>query len=146
VRRLGRWYARHGRDLSEHETRTFLITPLLLALGWSEQRVKIEWKNLDIALFREVYKRGEEPYMIVESKRMWEGPKYAEGQVKKYARLYPRCLHLVISDGICYRLYQKEDDRWVWKAYMNLLKLKDRHPYEIEIQGATNLFINLMPK
>ena len=146
VRRLGRWYARYGQDLSEHETRTFLITPLLLALGWSEQRVKIEWKNIDVAFFREVYKRGNEPCMILESKRMWEGLRYAEGQAKKYAKLYPKCLRLVVSDGICYRFYEKEDDSWVWKAYMNLLKLKDPHPYETDIEGATHLFINLMPK
>ncbi len=38
--------------MSEHETRTFLITPLLVALGWSEQRIKIEWDKLDVALFR----------------------------------------------------------------------------------------------
>lgn len=146
VRWLGRWYERHGQDLSEHETRTFLVAPLLLALGWSEQRVKIEWRNLDMALFKEVYKRGQEPCMILESKRMGEGLRYAERQAERYAKLYPSCLRLVVSDGICYRLYHKEDDKWVWKAYMNLLKLKDRHPYEAEIQGATNLFVNLMPK
>lgn len=146
VRRLGRWYARHGRDLSEHETRTFLITPLLLALGWSEQRLKIEWRNIDIALFREVYERGEEPCMVLESKRMWEGLGYAERQAERYAKSYPKCLRLVVSDGICYRLYQKEDNSWVWKAYMNLLKLKDHHPYEAHIEGAAHLFVNLMPK
>lgn len=146
VRRLGRWYAHYGRDLSEHETRTFLITPLLLALGWSEQRVKIEWKNIDVAFFREIYKRGDEPCMILESKRMREGLRYAEGQAKRYAKLYPRCLRLIVSDGICYRLYEKEDNGWVWKAYMNLLKLKDPHPYETDIEGATHLFVNLMPK
>ena len=135
-----------GRDLSEHETRAFLITPLLLALGWSEQRVKIEWKNIDMALFREVYKRGDEPCIILESKRMWEGLRYAQRQAEKYAKLYPLCLRLVVSNGICYRLYEKEDNSWVWKAYMNLLKLKDPHPYETDIEGATHLFVNLMPK
>lgn len=146
VRRLAHWYARYGRDLSEHETRAFLIMPVLLALGWSEQRVKIEWKNIDVALFREVYKRGNQPHMILESKRMREGLHYAERQAKRYAELYPNCLRLVVSDGIRYRLYQKEGSNWVWKAYMNLLKLKEHHPYEAYIEGAPYLFINLMPK
>jgi len=29
-------------DIREHETRTFLVIPLLLALGWAEQQLKIE--------------------------------------------------------------------------------------------------------
>jgi len=146
VRRLARWYARYGRDLSEHETRTFLIIPVLLASGWSEQRVKIEWKNIDIAFFQEIYKSSAQPCMILESKRMGEGLRYAERQAEKYAKLYPDCLRLVVSDGICYRLHQKEDSKWVEKAYMNLLKLKDRHPYKSHIEGAAHLFINLMPE
>jgi len=146
VRLLGRWYAHHGQDLSEDETRTFLVIPLLLALGWSEQRIKVEWRNIDIALFEEVYKRGSAPCMIIECKRMGEGLRYAEGQAKKYAELYPMCSRLVVSDGLCYRLYEREDNSWVWKGYMNLLKLKDRHPYDAHIEGATHLFIRLMPK
>ena len=38
IRRLGNWYEDHTYDsVSEHETRTFLIAPLLLALGWPER-------------------------------------------------------------------------------------------------------------
>lgn len=146
VRRLARWYERHGRDLSEHETRTFLIMPIMLALGWSEQRIKIEWKNIDVAFFQEVYRRGNEPCMILESKRMREGLGYAEHQAEGYAKLYPKCSRLVVSDGIRYQFSEKDDTRWIPKAYMNLLKLKDRHPYEEDIEGAAHLFINLMPK
>lgn len=54
IRDLGQWYrdrVREGIKVKEHETRTFLIVPLLLALGWPEQKLKIEWYNIDIAFF-----------------------------------------------------------------------------------------------
>lgn len=42
IRLLATYYYEHCRwsDVREHETRTFLIMPLLLALGWAEQQVK----------------------------------------------------------------------------------------------------------
>lgn len=148
VRRLARWYRDHGRNISEHETRTFLIVPILLALGWSEQKMKIEWNNLDIAFFPDVYGRKTTPpcIMILESKRMWEGLSYAEGQVKRYQKEFPECSRLIVSDGICYRLYQKNGNDWPWVAYLNLLKLRERHPYYTEIKGASDVLVSLMPK
>ena len=43
IRLLARYYRRYHRwqDIREHETRTFLVIPLLLALGWAEQQIKI---------------------------------------------------------------------------------------------------------
>jgi len=150
VRRLARWYTRYGRDLSEHEIRTFLIVPILLALGWSEQKIKIEWKNTDMSFFHEVYKRGEKPSMILESKRMGEGLHYAERQLVKYTKMFPECIHLVASDGLRYQLYRKHGSEWNlqqdFNAYANLLNLKDRHPYLEHIGGAPDLFMSLMPK
>lgn len=150
VRRLARWYARYGRDMSEHETRTFLIAPVLLALGWSEQRIKIEWKNVDMALFQEVYQRGQDPLVILESKRMREGLHFAEWQARRYAKDYPGCSRLVVSDGTLYQLYVKHGEEWDMKrdftAHMNLLNLKDRHLYWASVGGAPELFVSLMPK
>jgi hypothetical protein len=128
VRRLARWYTRYGRDLSEHEIRTFLIVPILLALGWSEQKIKIEWKNTDMSFFREVYTRGGKPSMILESKRIGEGLHYAERQLVKYTKMFPECIHLVASDGLRYQLYRKHGSEWNlqqdFNAYANLLNLK----------------------
>lgn len=147
VRRLGRWYNTHGRDISEHETRTFLIVPVLLALGWSEQKMKIEWNGLDVAFFDGVYSKKAKSrcVMILESKRMREGLLYAERQIKRYSERFPECHRLVVSDGICYRLYCKENGEWNWKAYMNMLNLKERHPYCVNIGGANEIFVKLMP-
>lgn len=148
VRRLARWYRDHGQDISEHETRTFLIVPVLLALGWSEQKMKIEWNGLDIAFFARAYDRKtamSDCIAILESKRVWEGLSYAEQQVKDYQARFPKCSHLIVSDGICYRLYRKTSETWKWAAYLNLLKLRNRHPYLTEIKGAPDVFLSLMP-
>ncbi|MBA7681489.1 hypothetical protein ES703_89828 [subsurface metagenome] len=150
IRRLVRWYWSHGADIKEHETRTFLILPLLFALGWSEQRLKIEWKATDIAFFEKPYTRQNKDakncIMILESKRFWGGLTYAERQVKRYAKDFPNCLHLIVSDGCCYKLFKRENDKWLYNAYLNILKPRSRHPYEKNIGGAQDVFLSLMLK
>jgi len=141
---LAGWYSKYGEDVSENETRTFLIVPMLLALGWKEKQMKIEWNDVDIAFFEEQYGRDDEPVMILESKRLWEGLSAAEKQVKEYAKEFPKCSRLIISDGVCYRLYIRANEGWKWKAYCNLLRLKNCHPYQADIEGAPTLFSHLI--
>ena len=150
IRRLVRWYWSYGADIKEHETRAFLILPLLFALGWSEQRLKIEWKATDIAFFEKPYNRQNKDAknctMILESKRFWGGLTYAERQVKKYAKDFPNCRRLIVSDGCCYKLFKRQDDEWIYNAYLNILEPRSRHPYEVEKGGAQDVFLSLMPK
>lgn len=148
IRRLARWYERYSRHQGEHEVRTFLIVPILLALGWSEQRIKIEWKNTDMSFFQKIYEAGQQPQMILESKRLREGLGYAERQAVRYAKRFPECHRLVASDGIRYQLYIRCNNEWNLrddlKACVNLTNFKNHHPYLEEIGGAPELFINLM--
>jgi len=150
IRRLVRWYWSHGADIKEHETRTFLILPLLFALGWSEQRLKIEWKGTDIAFFGKPYNRQDKDpkncIMVLESKRFWGGLTYAESQGKKYAKNFPNCRHLIVSDGCNYKLFNRKDNEWIYHAYLNILKPRTRHPFEEKIGGAQDVFLSLMPK
>jgi hypothetical protein len=146
IRRLGGWYVNRWEDvISEHETRTFLVVPLLLALGWPEQRLKIEWKNVDIAFFENNYANGASPTMILESKRLGFPLLRAEKQAKDYSKRFPNCSKLVASNGIQYLLFVKKNNRWLPKAYLNLLKPLDRHPYYEEIRGAPELLRQLLP-
>ena len=159
VRRLATWYARDGWQLSEHEVRTFLIVPILLALGWSEQRIKIEWNHTDVSLFRDAFRRGmkdkkQEPHLILESKRMGTGLEHAERQVRKYAKDFPCCNALVTTTGVRYHLYTKKPGlEWDasrmkeghLSAVLNLFRLKDRHPYLPGVGGAPELLKSLMP-
>lgn len=152
VRRLGRWYEDHWEerdkaeeDISEHETRTFLIAPLLLALGWSEQRLKIEWNKIDIAFFETNYRPGDSPIMILESKKLYHPLLGAQKQAKDYAEKYLSCKKFLVSNGIRYLLFEEEKKEWMPKAYLNLLRLEDRHPYLVKIKGAPELLTELLP-
>ena len=154
VRRLAGWYVSRMDEINEHEIRTFLIIPILLALGWSEQRIKTEWNHTDISLFREVFKKDSKPFLILESKRMGVGLEQAERQVQFYAKQFPDCDRLVTSTGDRYWLYEKNPGE-TWdargmkeshlRAYMNLFILKDRHPYLAGVGGAPDLLKSLMP-
>lgn len=148
IRRLVKWYHSRGKDVKEHETRTFLIIPLLLALGWSEQRLKIEWKNVDIAFFEEPYtEKDDECIIILESKKLRAGLSPAEGQAKGYADKHPKCEKLIVSDGCCYKLFERNTvGHWEYKAYLNILKPKRTYPYEPKVGGAPDVFKNLMYK
>lgn len=152
IRRLGRWYEDHWKErdkaneeISEHETRTFLIVPLLLALGWSEQRLKIEWNHMDIAFFKVNYKPYNQPIKILESKRLYYPLLHAKEQVTRYTEKYPSCKKVVVSNGIRYLSYEKIGKEWKPKAYLNLFNLQDRHPYDVHIAGAKELFVELLP-
>ena len=155
IRRLAAWYIPQMDDVSEHEIRTFLIVPLLQALGWSEKQIKIEWAikrgRTDVSLFREEFNKDAKPYAILESKRMGAGLNRAERQVVKYAQ---DCNMVVTSTGDRYWLYVKEPcQKWDARgmkekhlsAYMNLFKLKESHPYLVGVGGAPNLLKSLMP-
>jgi hypothetical protein len=145
--RIARWYSSHGSDVGEHEIRTFLIVPLLTSLGWAEQKIKIEWNNIDVAIFDSPYSKESKPIVIIESKRLSDGLRDAPGQATRYAQNYPTCSLFVVSDGIRYKLYQKETDgSWRYSSYMNLLFPMHNHPYDTAVQGAVSFFLALIPR
>jgi hypothetical protein len=145
--RIARWYSSHGSDVGEHEIRTFLIVPLLTSLGWAEQKIKIEWNNIDVAIFDSPYSKESKPVVIIESKRLSDGLRDAPGQATRYAQNYPTCSLFVVSDGIRYKLYQRENDgSWGYSSYMNLLFPMHNHPYDKAVQGAVSFFLALIPR
>lgn len=146
LRRVAKWYCSHGSDVGEHEIRTFLIVPLLTSLGWAEQKIKIEWNNIDVALFDTPYSKQIKPSVIIESKRLWDGLRYAPDQAISYAKTYPDCNQFIVSDGIRYKLFRREDDEWRYASYMNLLAPKKIHPYESGVDGAVSFFLAMIPK
>lgn len=146
IRRLAKWYNSHGSNLGEHEIRTFLIIPLIIALGWSEQRIKIELGNIDISLFDGPFNSEENISVIIESKRLWDGLRFAPKQVQNYAKKYPECDIALVTDGVRYKLFEKNNDQWHYTSYANLLSLKKRHPHFDQINGAEHLFLKLLAK
>ena len=146
LRRVAKWYSSHGSDVGEHEIRTFLIVPLLISLGWAEQKIKIEWKKIDVTLFDTPYSEHSKPLVIIESKRLRDGLRYAHRQAESYAKSYPTCEQFIVSDGIRYKLFRRARNQWRYAAYMNLLAPKRIHPYESGVEGAVSFFLALIPK
>lgn len=150
IRRLVKWYKKYGADMGEHETRAFLIIPLLLALGWTERRLKIEWNRIDIAFFKEPLskenRKRNKCVSILEAKSFPAALRPALRQAREYAKRYPECNRVIASDGSRYQLQVRGADGWEDSAYLNILNPKLRHPYLEDVGGAPDLFLDLMAR
>lgn len=162
TRLLADYYHKCSRwkDVREHETRTFLVVPLLLALGWSEQQLKIELPcgkgPVDIACFRPIYDGGREDCVsVIETKGFSIGLDYAYDQLIKYAMQFPNCMTAVLTNGYCYKVFVKGNDGFTPSndgftpnptAYLNLRDPRQRYPLDPEnVDGACGAIKCLLP-
>jgi hypothetical protein len=156
IRLLAEYYYNNcaWEEIREHETRTFLIVPLLLALGWAEQQLKIEYPatggRVDLACFsRAQNQKNSECALILESKDFASGLDYAQEQARSYAKSFPSCRVLVVSNGYCYKTYIR-DSKSAFSAtpsaYLNVLKPRTRYPLDPEnVDGALEVLRWLLP-
>jgi hypothetical protein len=147
VQRLARWYD-EGNDqgVSEHEVRTFLVIPLLLGLGWSEQRIRIEYMHVDVALTAEARRGDEPPVAVIETKKLGAGlERSAADQARGYAGRFPECQRCIVTDGLRWMLSEKQGGDWQDIAYTRLRSLYKTHPYRKNLGGAVRLFTALLP-
>ena len=148
-------------EIGEHEIRTFLVVPFLLALGWSPQQMKIEFKctggKIDLAVFRNSCKSNNknqwdsECVAILETKRFGVGLDYADQQVKSYSKIeFPQCKALIATNGYCYKLYLRDGNKEFKpkpSAYINFLRPKEKYPIDPggEVGGALEAIKSLLP-
>lgn len=160
IRRLVDYYFDCGvprEQVREHETRTFLVIPLLLALGWSEQQLKIELpcggrNAVDIAGFRKPYTGKKEDNknctLIVETKGFSSGLTYAVNQGKRYSESFASCELVVVTNGYCYKIYRKRGEEFEShpSAYLNLRDPRDKYPLDpANVEGAPQAIRCLLP-
>jgi Type I restriction enzyme R protein N terminus (HSDR_N) len=162
IRLLARYYRNEceWEDTREHETRTFLVMPLLLALGWSEQQLKIELTanragRMDVACFSKAYRRDNKGrpnhgdcQLIIETKGFKSGLSFTGDQAKRYAKEFPSCKAVVVTNGYCYKTYPKDKAGKFSEtpsAYLNLLDPQDRCPLDpVKAGGALEVLKLLM--
>ena len=142
-------------DIGEHEIRTFLVIPLLLALGWSEQQIKIEFRRIDIACFGKPCKSNnreeweKECVAIIETKSFRAGLDYAHQQAKAYSEDFPHCQAVIATNGYCYKVYLRDRNNQFQatpSAYINLLRLRDKYLLDPEnVGGALEAIKWLLP-
>ena len=157
IRLLANYYCNecYWEDVREHETRTFLVVPLLLALGWAEQQMKIELPcsggRIDVACFLRPYQRkNEDCVLLMETKDFGSGLDYAPDQARRYAADFPNCQVLVVTNGWCYKTFLREKgtNKFHEKpaAYLNLLKPRDRYSLDPKnTDGALGVMKCLLP-
>lgn len=144
--RIGNWYWRAKTPASESETISYLVIPLLRTLGWTPQKMAIEWNNVDIALFTNSERTNKNLSIIVEAKKKDRSCLTAVSQARDYAEKHGgvQCGRLIVTDGIRYGIYLADENGkfkdYPPDAYLNLVRLRDTYPvYEskgYECKGA----------
>lgn len=143
--RLAKWYIENDYDTLEHEIRTFLVVPLMISLGWSEQKIKIEYNNIDIAIFDKPFKGNynSSPQIIIETKRFHDGLYYASEAVKYYAGKFQDCKLLVATNGYRFRLYEKTENGFIESGYLNFFDMREHYYLDENVYGAVKCLIRM---
>ena len=143
--RIAKWYQRSSKP-SEHETVAYLVVPLLRALGWTPQRMAVEWNHVDVALFEQLPRSDETLRVVVEAKKMDKSCLTAMSQAMSYANGKVGCHRLIVTDGLRYGVYTRNEiEPFNLYAYLNLTRL--RHGYPVyECRGAEGALLAMAPE
>jgi hypothetical protein len=134
-RRLAKWYEEHGEKSKrpkEHEVVAHMILPFLLALGWSEQLLAVEWKRIDLAAFSGTPTTPENCCLVCEAKPFEHGLQDTFAQATSYAKKLKldKCTKILLTDGIRLYLYRKlnagEWDKTPF-GYLNIKLIRTNH-------------------
>ncbi len=132
-RRMLHWYEEHGGESdrpTEHEVVAHMILPFLLALGWSEQLVAVEWKKVDLAGFSATPTTSDRCVLVCEAKGYRDGLQNTLEQATGYVHdLELRgCRKILVTNGARLYLYEPDmNDAWALSGYANIRKLRRDH-------------------
>ena len=141
LQRIASWYRRSGTSPSEHETVAYLVVPLLRALGWTPQRMAVEWNQMDLALFSRLPREDKNLAAVVEVKKTGSACLPAKPQAQNYAEKGEKrdeCQRLIVTDGIRYVVYVRSNDGTfpdTPAAYLNINRMMERY-YIFSCSGA----------
>lgn len=142
--KLAAWYLRAetGKEAqlvqSEHEAVSHSVYPLLTSLGWTPQRIAVEWNHVDIALFGDMPRSNDSLVCVVEAKRRGLSCLSAKSQAESYINLHGtrNCVRLIVTDGLRYGVFirdQNGDFPVNPTAYLNLNRPMKNYPiYQCE--------------
>lgn len=142
---LAQWYQRYQVDPSERETVAHLVVPLLTALGWTPQTIKLELPlkgigSADVALYANGNRRDYEPIVIIEAKKFGTSCLTADTQARMYAEKLHHVRRLIVTDGIRYGVFIADQTQRRFgidpNAYLNLTEPRDCYPAYGDCQGG----------
>jgi hypothetical protein len=122
-----------GEQPSEDELIAHFVVPFLRALGWPPERIAVQWRRIDVAVFTALPRTPENCRLVIEAKRMGAGVEGALDQAKGYVEALGLLRDVIVTDGIRYRLYDGGRN-FAPLAYANLARLK---------QPAADLFARM---
>ena len=114
---------RFGDHPREDELVAHFVVPFLEALGWPSERIGVKWRDIDVAVFRDLPRTPENCHLVIEAKRLGAGVEGALGQAMGYVKALGVPRDVVVTDGVRYRMYSCEND-FAPVAYANLAWLK----------------------
>ena len=115
--------SRQRGALSESELVCHLVVPLLGALGWRPELIAVEWRSVDIAVFRRWPRTVANLALLVEAKRVGAVSASALRQAREYLDAMDARVDVVVTDGFTYRRYRAEEG-YEPNGYANLVRLK----------------------
>jgi hypothetical protein len=131
---------------SEHETVAYLVVPLLRAIGWTPQRMAVEWNHIDVALFERLPRSDGSLRVVVEAKKMDNSCLSAASQAMSYAQPRPLCQRLIVTDGMRYGVYTRsQTNSFELHAYLNLARLRGDYPV-YRCTGAEDALLAMAPE
>lgn len=133
-RRIFKWYETHGvksKRPTEHEVVAHMVLPLLLALGWSEQLLALEWHRIDLAGFRSAPTTEQNCVLVCEAKYLGSGLQDAFKQPREYVKdpKLKNCHKILLTDGARFYLYEKKSQGWNDEpiGYLNVNLIRTNH-------------------
>lgn len=150
---ISRYYDEDSEDVSEEDVKNLIITPLLRTLGWNEKTLRYEFSRPnsgkpDIVFFEGDCRSGEnkDPYMILEAKSMRQGLKPAEEEINDYGEKYKNCKKAIVSNGLVFKVFtRKNGGKFELASYLSLLKPREKHPYEKNVEGFMGAIRDMKP-
>ena len=147
--RIANWCYRRVEIPSENETVNYLVVPLLRALGWTPQRMAIEWKKIDIALFSGLPRSEDRLSVVIEAKKKGSSCLSAFQQAQKYALKVKNCNRIIVTEGLRYGVFTRnldnsdEPQESSLHAYINLTILRKEYPLYY-CKGAKDALLSMM--
>lgn len=111
---LSGWYQRANDKPAEAETIAYLVVPLLRSLGWTPQRMAVEWYNIDLALFSRLPRTDENLAAVLEGKAMTRACLIAKEQGEGYVQAAERrqCERLIVTEGTRYAVFLRDGNHF----------------------------------
>ena len=146
-RRLSMWYRDNNQSKkpAEHEVVAHMILPFMLALGWSEQLLAVEWNRIDFAAFSCTPRKGENVCLLCEAKEYGHSLQNTLPQAMDYVKKHKlnNCKRILLTDGARLYLYQRQPDNdWDEKpvGYLNVNLIRTKY----FIPSGTNAIDTIM--